>query len=168
MTLARLSSHSFPISQNSSIHLPHSHHSPQPSSFPPPPPPPPFFIALVPIELGFPAAVVSFPASPKESQKSCLSGTCFALPAPPLLPPPPPPLPSPAPSTKLLNFSAAPFVPVWMFLAACAAVTRAWAAMSDSAIYTNALISMPRATKDKYKLQKVKEKRHTFCAVGCI
>jgi len=60
-----------------------SHHSPHSSSFfappppPIPPPAPPFFIALVPMPLGFfpaiPPPALASPALPNSSQKSCLS-----------------------------------------------------------------------------------------------
>jgi len=86
-----------------------NHQSPPPTSFPPPPPP--FLIAAVPIDE--PPLFFSAPASPNESQKSCRSGAALDLVAFD-----PPPLPSPVFSTKLLNFSAAPFVPVWIPFAA--------------------------------------------------
>lgn len=118
----------------------------------------PFFMAAVPIALfaRWPP-FVAFPArppppmkppalsSPKESQKSRRSGSTAALP-PARLPPVAPALVPVAeeeeedvtllsPSMNLLNCSAAPLVPVWMFCASEAAVRRAWVWRSDWAIW---------------------------------
>ena len=99
------------------------HQLSHPSPFPSPPPPPPFLIAAVPIELPL---LLSTPASPKESQKSLRSGSTAGFDRAVL--------PSPVFSTKELNRSAAPLVPVWIVFAACVAVRRACAVRSDSAI----------------------------------
>lgn len=65
------------------------------------------------------------PRDEKSSQKSRRSGSMRDR--------APPARPSSGPSTKRLNWSAAPRTPVWRFWPRVAAWTRAWAAKSDSA-----------------------------------
>lgn len=131
------------------------------SSFPPAaPPPPPFFIAAVPIA---PPDFFSSPVSPNESQKSFLSGSTDLDDddAPPV----------PVSSTKLLNLSAATFVPDCIPLAAIAAVCWACLAISASAICSEvsqrplitepARAFAPPTSGDGAEI-------HTFAAVGWI
>jgi hypothetical protein len=112
--------HLSPQSSLSSFPLPPPPVDPVP---PYPPPPPPFFMAAVPIELGF-GLLMGSSGSPKLSQKSFRSGSVLLLDR----------WSSAEPSTKRLKESAAPLAPVWIPWPTWAAVAWARAVNSDSAI----------------------------------